>query len=147
MIPFAIGAVGIGVTVALHAFATNWLIRILKRFSPTLAGTNQFKSPLILSFVAVFFAAKHFLDMLLWAVGYWIFAAGQFDDFQSALYFSSVTYTSLGYGDIVLSGYWRLLCGVQAINGVLLFGWTGALMFVMVQRMWGHEFNSQWKPK
>ena len=82
-------------------------------------------------------AIKHYLDIVLYAFGYWFFEnASQLEDYESALYFSSVTYTTLGYGDIVLTDGWRLLCGLQAMNGTLLFGWSTALLFLLVQRLW-----------
>ena len=59
-----------------------------------------------------------------------------FDTFETALYFSAVTYTSLGYGDIVLDSRWRLLCGFEAIDGLVLFGVTTALLFIIFQRLW-----------
>jgi hypothetical protein len=53
------------------------------------------------------------------------------------LYFSMVTFTSLGYGDVVLppSG-WRLLASFEAANGILMFGWTTALIFFVVQHLY-----------
>ena len=65
-------------------------------------------------------------------------------DFETALYFSFVTFTTLGYGDITLSEGWRLLSGIEALNGLLLVGWTTALLFAIVQRGWqGLEFTSR----
>jgi len=56
-------------------------------------------------------------------------------DAQSAFYFSMVTYTSLGYGDIVLTGNWRVLSAVQAATGLIIFGWTTALIFFYIQKI------------
>ena len=60
-------------------------------------------------------------------------------DFQTAFYFSLVTYTTLGYGDIVLTGDWRTLSSVQAANGVIIFGWTTALIIYFIQRIFKAE--------
>jgi hypothetical protein len=60
-------------------------------------------------------------------------------DAQSAFYFSMVTYTSLGYGDIVLIGDWRILSAFQAANGVIIFGWTTALIFYFIQRIYNTD--------
>jgi len=54
-------------------------------------------------------------------------------DAQAAFYFSMVTYTSLGYGDIVLTGDWRIMSAIQAANGLIIFGWTTALIFYYIQ--------------
>jgi hypothetical protein len=60
-------------------------------------------------------------------------------DLQTAFYFSMVTFTTLGYGDVVLTGNWRTLASIQAANGMIVFGWTTALIFVFIQRVYGKE--------
>ncbi len=55
---------------------------------------------------------------------------------ETAFYFSMVTYTTLGYGDVVLTGQWRTLAAIQAANGVIVFGWTTALIFYYIQRIY-----------
>ena len=57
-------------------------------------------------------------------------------DIETAFYFSMVTFTTLGYGDVVLSGQWRSLASIQAANGVIIFGWTTALIFYFIQRIY-----------
>ena len=57
-------------------------------------------------------------------------------DLETAFYFSMVTFTTLGYGDVVLSGEWRTLASIQAANGVIIFGWTTALIFYFIQRIY-----------
>jgi hypothetical protein len=57
-------------------------------------------------------------------------------DIATAFYFSMVTFTSLGYGDVVLTGQWRTLASIQAANGVIVFGWTTALIFYFIQQMY-----------
>jgi len=63
-------------------------------------------------------------------------------DAQTAFYFSMVTFTSLGYGDIVLTGNMRALSAVQAANGLIIFGWTTALIFYYIQKILGSEKTS-----
>ncbi len=60
-------------------------------------------------------------------------------DPETAFYFSMVTFTTLGYGDVVLTGNWRTLASIQAANGVIVFGWTTALIFVFIQRVYSKE--------
>jgi len=57
-------------------------------------------------------------------------------DMETAFYFSMVTFTTLGYGDVVLTGQWRALASIQAANGVIVFGWTTALIFYFIQRIY-----------
>ena len=72
------------------------------------------------------------VQIAFWAALYR--ALGGFDDFETAVYFSGVTFTSLGYGDVVLSGRMRLLAPLQAANGLMMFGITTALFIACVQR-------------
>jgi len=72
------------------------------------------------------------VQIAFWAALYRAF--GGFDDFETAVYFSGVTFTSLGYGDVVLSGRLRLLAPLQAANGLMMFGITTALFIAAVQR-------------
>ena len=60
-------------------------------------------------------------------------ALGAIDDFETAMYFSGVTFTSLGYGDVVLKGRVRALAPLQAANGLMMYGITTALFFALVQ--------------
>jgi hypothetical protein len=56
--------------------------------------------------------------------------------FSTSLYFSAETYTSLGYGDIVPRGDLRLLAGVEALNGLLLIGWSASYTYIAMERFW-----------
>jgi hypothetical protein len=71
-------------------------------------------------------------QVAFWAVLYMVL--GAFEDFETAVYFSGVTFTSLGYGDVVLSGRMRLLAPLQAANGLMMFGITTALFMAAVQQ-------------
>ena len=68
----------------------------------------------------------------LWAGFYLI--VGALPDLEQALYFSLVTFTTLGYGDISLDANWRILAAIEAANGILMFGWTTALIVAVAQR-------------
>ena len=56
-------------------------------------------------------------------------------DLPTSLYFSAVTYTTTGYGDVVLPSEWRLVGAVEALTGILMCGWSTAFFFVVVSRM------------
>jgi voltage-gated potassium channel Kch len=66
------------------------------------------------------------VESSIWAATY--VAVGAISEFEPALYFSTVTFTTLGYGDIVLPDGWRLLASFQAANGIIMFGWTTAMI-------------------
>jgi hypothetical protein len=75
----------------------------------------------------------HLVEITLWALFYtWKKAM---PDLPSALYFSSVTYTTTGYGDLVLPKDWRLVGGVEALTGILMCGWSTGFFFAIVSRI------------
>ena len=67
---------------------------------------------------------------------------GALSDLEEALYFSTVTFTTLGYGDVVLQPSWRLLASFQSVNGIIMFGWTTAVIVALVQRILVHESSA-----
>ncbi len=73
------------------------------------------------------------VQVAFWALLYSLL--GAFADFETAMYFSGVTFTSLGYGDVVLDGRMRLLGPLQAANGLMMFGITTALFISAVQQV------------
>ena len=75
----------------------------------------------------------HLFEITVWALYYlWRDAM---PDLQSALYFSAVTYTTTGYGDLVLPKEWRLLGAVEALTGILMCGWSTGFFFALLNRM------------
>jgi hypothetical protein len=78
------------------------------------------------------------LESALWAAAY--IAVGAIEGgFETALYFSTVTYTTLGYGDITIEGSYRMLAALQAANGIIMFGWTTAIIVGVVQKIYVHQ--------
>lgn len=69
-------------------------------------------------------------EVLLWTVVYIGLEAIQ--EFETGLYFSMVTFTTLGYGDIFLDEKWRLLASFEAANGIMMFGWTTSIVIAVV---------------
>ena len=89
--------------------------------------------------------AAHFAAIVIYAaafgVGYLYLQLGGFsgEPVETALdyfYFSAVSYTSLGIGDIFPKDHLRFLTGVEALNGLLLIAWSGAFLFAMMNRLW-----------
>jgi len=92
----------------------------------------------ILLFSFLLFTLIHTFHSLVWAFSYYVIpeTAVQFSSFSEAVYFSLVTFTTLGYGDISLTSEWRLLSGLEAINGIMLIGWSTAMMFSLIQNIY-----------
>ena len=79
----------------------------------------------------------HTLEIVVWAYAYLaLLPSGELASFEESVYFSFVTFTTLGYGDITLPENLRLLSGIEALNGIMLVGWTTAMLFAVVQRTW-----------
>ena len=60
---------------------------------------------------------------------------GEFQELGTAYYHSAVNYTTLGYGDLLLTPAWRMLGPMEATNGALMFGLSAAMVFAVVQRL------------
>jgi voltage-gated potassium channel Kch len=75
----------------------------------------------------------HLIEITTWALFYEWKAA--MTDLQSALYFSAVTYTTTGYGDLLLPKEWRLVGAIEALTGILMCGWSTGFFFAVVSRM------------
>ena len=122
------------VTTMIHAggmaAALRWLARVLGR---GLGEGSFWTRSLVVSGVVLILFVALLVEAAVWAMAY--VALGAIREFEEALYFSTVTYTTLGYGDVVLDERWRLLASFEAANGIIIFGWTTALIFVAVRRI------------
>jgi hypothetical protein len=133
-----IGAVLIAVTVVIHAVGTTILVRnVASRFLDKDGNWSSRRIHAALISAAVFLVFLHAIQIIIWAIVYKaLVPVGELANFEAAVYFSFVTFTTLGYGDITLSEGFRLLSGIQALNGILLVGWSTAMMFSLVQKIW-----------
>lgn len=131
-------------TIMIHATGTSvwigYLIRQKHNFKTRFG--NLFRELKVLSFTAGVLLLIHGVEVLMWAGAYLWFVSDEFGSFEEAVYFSTVTFTSLGYGDIVIAGRWRMLSAYQAMTGLLVFGWSTALLFAVVQKVWERKFET-----
>jgi hypothetical protein len=74
----------------------------------------------------------HAIEVMVWSLAYLMFDAAPAD--ADIVYFAFVNYTTLGYGDILPLEPWRLLGPITAMNGILLFGWSTAVIFEVLRR-------------
>jgi hypothetical protein len=142
-------AIGIALMVAttfVHAGITGLTLWILRNIHADRWATRSgvLEASLISGWVVALFLAS-LVEAAIWAVTY--MHLGALQTFEEALYFSIVTYTTLGFGDITLSEEWRLLCSFEAANGIILFGWSTALVYALVQRMIQVRESSQHRPE
>jgi hypothetical protein len=136
-----IGSALIAVTVLIHAIGTTaWVSYLSKKYVGDLPWSGQ-RAMLVLVSTALVAFVLHTLEISIWAVSYLaLVPVNELASFEEAAYFSFVTFTTLGYGDISLSESYRLLSGIEALNGIILVGWTTAMIFSVVQHIWqGHN--------
>jgi hypothetical protein len=91
--------------------------------------------------LAAWIVVLHLVEVGIWA---WFYVAQQaMPDLHDALYFSGVTYTTTGYGDLVLPRPWRLLGAVEALTGILMCGWSTGFFVAAVSRFLGAKTSRE----
>jgi hypothetical protein len=116
-----------------YGITTALIVHFIAR---VLHGATEFgflRTVAIMMIVTAITAASHLFQMALWAVT--LFACRQTASFEDAFYLSAQNYTALGYGDVALPAPWRLLGPLEAMNGLLLFGLSTAVMFAVLGRL------------
>lgn len=110
--------------------ATNYLVVVQRKRS---FGHGTLRDTLTMGTILGILLGAHMLQISLWALVFLL--CGEFEDFETAFYHSAVNFSSLGYGDIVMSDHWRLLGAIESAVGVLMFGVSAALLFAVVNKM------------
>jgi hypothetical protein len=117
--------------VVIHASGFVWAVRQLRRVP--YQGLKFWSLTWTCIRVAAWMIVCHLIEISAWAMLY-VWSAAMPDP-QSAFYFSAVTYTTTGYGDLVLPSEWRIVGGVEALTGILMCGWSTAFFFAVLARM------------
>ncbi|MEM9702446.1 MAG: potassium channel family protein [Planctomycetota bacterium] len=128
-------------TVAIHAVGTSWWIARLRRSESAYDRPHTIGTTIqVLSRTAVVLLLLTLSEVIVWAAVYRILPGDSgVTSWEQAVYFSAVTFPSLGYGDVVLIAGWRLLSAIQATVGLLIFGWSTAMLFAVIQQCWKAE--------
>jgi voltage-gated potassium channel len=130
----AIGTAMIALSVVIHIVGLVILIAVLKVRVPVVMRRHfhiGLTRVLVFTVVGIFFL--HTIEIWAWAALY--LQIGEFETLSRALYFSTVTYTTLGFGDIVLRPEWQLTSSFEAANGIILFGVSTAFVFAVLRRL------------
>ena len=131
LIQIVLGAGMIVVTTLIQGIFTMLGIERLRDHLDRHPTRSLFRSTLKLAVFVMWLFLATILEVWTWAVLYLVL--GAIGSLETAVYFSTVTFTTLGFGDITLDEEWRLLSSFEAANGLLMFGWSTALVFVAVQ--------------
>jgi hypothetical protein len=123
------------VTVVLHAVGTVQMV---------IPWTGVWKQPLqfselprpvwTLTRLVSLLLVLHLAEVAIWAAAY--VAVGVFSDFETSLYYSLKSYTTVGYGDVLPAERWRLLGPIEAAVGILMLGWSTSVIVAVVQRIY-----------
>ena len=93
---------------------------------------QRFTNTVTIVICVLFVMSVQTVNVWVWSLTFYF--AGVFQALEPSLYFSLVTFSTLGFGDIILDEKWRLLSGLAAANGLLSFGWSTAYMVELVRR-------------
>jgi Ion channel len=129
--------VGIGATLSAlliqglaSALGAETIVGLLMR---RVVGVRVWSNALAMLGLILILLAGHLAQTAVWAIAF--MAAGEFAEFAVAFYHSAVNYTTLGYGDMVMSPRWRLLGPLEAASGMLAFGWSTAVIVTVAIRL------------
>src|SRR5215510_14549777 len=130
----------IAATVVIQALFMSAGLNTFKRIEKQRPGVMACQPATTTVVWILFLLLPIILDVTLWAIFYYV--SGALPTFEDALYFSTVTFTTVGYGDIVLGREWRQLATFEAVNGWIIFGWATALIMTVIQRLYFHSHRA-----
>jgi len=132
-----LGLIIIGITVVIQAFGTNlWLKKFMAAQKKLSEVQFSKRTVRILTLTSSFLIFLHLIQASIWALVYLLTPSiDQFQTFEKAIYFSLVTFTTLGYGEITIESGSRILSGLEAVNGIMMIGWSTAFMFFVYQEI------------
>jgi hypothetical protein len=134
LIPLVVGACVVACTIFIHALAVGATVSFV-RYEKKLGrvGVGFWIDVAIVASAMSVALLAHLIEIGLWAVLFVI--CGEFPELGTAYYHSAVNYTTLGYGDLIMTPSWRLLGPLEAANGMLMFGVSTAIIFAVIQRL------------
>jgi len=139
LIQLALASLMVVVTVLVHLFGLATIIRLIRSERPIFRRLHF--SPLtVLLGASIGVFAVHTIEIWLYAALY--LAIGAFGHFEMSLYFSTVTYASIGYGDVLMPHAWRLLGAIEGATGIIMLGWSTAFLVSLLSqlKLFGHDW-------
>ena len=133
-IPLIVGCLMIASTVVVQATAINAVVRLLRRQVPPADPVAHWLYNVgVAARALLVIVAAQLVQIAAWAALF--VGCHEFDDFATAFYHSAMNFTTLGYGDIVMSPAWKLLGPLEAVAGMLMFGISTAVLFAVIQAL------------
>ena len=139
-----IGVLMMALTIAIHTIGSTMWLGFVKTWHDKWTNISGPRSLFrVVIWTAVVLLLLHFIEVILWALLYFMLPnnAG-LNSWSEAVYFSVVTFTTLGYGDVTLNSDWRQFSGMEAMVGIVVFGLTTAILFTVIQRAWRADYTA-----
>jgi len=143
MMRLALAALGLtAITVMIHGVGTVTATgRAARLWARREKAIGRLGAELLMAKLVSMLLLLHIVEAVLWALFY-ILVGGQ-PDLESAIYFSLTSYTTVGYGDVVLPEPWRLLGPLEAAVGVLMLGWSTGVIVAVIGTIYRRLFGLQ----
>ncbi|MFN3636641.1 MAG: potassium channel family protein [Rhizobium rhizophilum] len=122
----ALGTLMISLTVVIHTFGLMAVTHAMAWITDRIRLHGHRSRMLAMNTVVIGVFAVLTAEVWLWAAGFMVI--GVIDDFETALYFSTTTFSTVGFGDVVPNPEWRMLAALEGVNGFLLIGWSTAYL-------------------
>ncbi|WP_414645785.1 ion channel [Bradyrhizobium sp. 27S5] len=120
------------INIALHSLFTVVVIGLMRNIALSATGRFELQLSGVMVATALILMVAHTLEIVVWSLAYLVIGAAP--TASNLLYFAFVNYTTLGYGDVVPVKQWLLVGPMAAMNGILMFGWSTAVLFEVLQK-------------
>jgi hypothetical protein len=140
LLPMAVGLLAVLCTILIHSVALGISVRFFRRERKLgLVGPRVWVNLGIFVLTMSIAFTAHLIEIALWATLFVL--CGEFKSLGLAFYHSAVNYSTLGYGDLIMSSSWKLLGPLEAADGALMFGVSTAMVFTIAQRLMHARFS------
>jgi hypothetical protein len=141
---FLVGAAASACTIAIHALVMTAVIQVAHAMSERRTSHPSARLTGVMIATVLVLMAAHASEVIAWSLVYRIVDAAPAT--ANLVYFAFVNYTTLGYGDVVPVERWQMLGPITAMNGVLMFGWSTAVIFEVLRRTMAQDTRAPLSP-
>ncbi|CAH0341536.1 potassium channel family protein [Rhizobium sp. CECT 9324] len=133
LLNLALGTLMISLTVVIHTIGLIGVTHLMSFVTDRVRLHGHRSRMLAMNTVVIGVFCVLTAEVWLWAAGFTVI--GVVDDFETALYFSTTTFSTVGFGDVVPHPEWRMFAALEGVNGFLLIGWSTAYLIAAGMRV------------